>query len=92
MYLEATDAEPGTEFNLLSPNLQTWGDPPYMVTFWYHVFGETPAKLEVFGWDGEKLTEEPIWTLPEETFDGKKETILYEMRWLLFILFYLFTF
>ena len=63
--------EPGTEFDLLSADLRAWGDPPYMVSFWYHVVGEHPPALSVYGWDGAQLTGEPLWTLAQEPLEGK---------------------
>jgi hypothetical protein len=73
VYLEATGVAPGTQFDLYSPNLLTFGEPPFMGTFWYHVYGSSPATLQVYGWDGQALTPQPLWTLPQQTFDGEIE-------------------
>ena len=69
--LEATDVEPGSEFELQSEDLSVSGRPaPYRVSFWYHSFGAHASKLTVSEWDGTVLSD-PIWEAPPETNVGK---------------------
>lgn len=37
-------------------------EPPFIVTFWYHTDGDDPSILELYEWNGEALSEEPIFT------------------------------
>jgi hypothetical protein len=37
-------------------------EPPYIITFWFHTNGDDPSVLELYEWNGEALSDEPIWT------------------------------
>ena len=64
---------PGNSVMLLTPDLTTTGNkPPYMVTFWYHAYGEPgdhPYLLRVFEFDGVDQSG-PIWSINATTEKG----------------------
>ena len=59
--LEATDIDPGTLFTLQSAVLSNFKEAPYLVTFWYHIFGSDVSELKVYEWDGVKRSD-PVFT------------------------------
>ena len=49
----------------MTPDLSPYGQPPYQVTFWYHMYGEHTGTLEVYEWTGLEKSG-PVWTAPAE--------------------------
>ena len=47
IYLESSNIPPGAVFRLISVKLTVFGPPPYLLTFWYHMYGKTMGSLSV---------------------------------------------
>jgi hypothetical protein len=59
--VEATGGKPGAVYELISPDLTLHAPGPYIVTFWYHVYGTQPGTLSAFEWTG-TTKNGPLWT------------------------------
>ena len=53
--LEATDNDPGENFNLYTAPLPHFGTGPYKMTFWYYMYGEHMGYLRVYGVDSNQI-------------------------------------
>ena len=63
--MEASDTVAGTTYELITPDLRSSADPPYLVSFWYHTLGDGIGSLDVYEYDG--LSQHgPIWRLAAE--------------------------
>ena len=70
VYFSAAGKAPGSIAQLVTPDLRASAPGPYLVTFWYHAYGDDIGQFEAYEYDGFSAIG-PKWSISGSTAVGK---------------------